>query len=171
MAEPVYVFIEGANSGKFESDITKAHKVVAGGIAVLSFANEVLAPKDVATGQASGRRQFKPLHFTKQADSTSPLFWSAITKNEVLKKVEFKFFRITKSGQMENYFSIVLDNASKASMKKIQATESEGGESAKTTAGAGLYAAREEISVTFEKITWEHVIAKKMAADSWAERV
>lgn len=171
MAEPVYLFAKGEKQGDFKSDFTVKHKMVEGGIPILTFANEVLAPRDIATGQASGRRQYKPLLFTKQLDSTSPMWWKAISENEKLTTVEFRFFRIQKTGQMEMYFKILLEGANLASMKMIQATESEGGESAKTSAGAGIYAAREEISVTFEKITWEHLIAKKMATDDWATRL
>jgi len=174
MAEPGYLFLEGEKQGKFESDFTKAHKVVEGGIQFLTFASEVTAPRDVATGQASGRRQFKAVVFTKQLDSTSPMFWQAITQNEMIKKVEFRFFRIQKTGQMELYYTVTLEKANLSSVKMIMATESEGGgDGGKhgTSVGAGLYAAREEIALHFEKITWEHKIAKKMATDEWATRI
>ncbi len=170
--EPVYMKCKGEKQGDFKSDFTVKHKVVGDSIPILTFANEVTAPRDAATGQASGRRQFKPLIFTKQLDATSPMFWQAISTNEKLEKVEFTFFRIQKTGQMEPYYKITLENATMASMKMIQATESEGGESAKTSsATTGVYAAREEIHLVFEKITWEHLIAKKVATDAWENRL
>ncbi len=171
MAEPVYVWVEGSKQGKFDCDFTKDHKVVKNGIPVLTFASEVEAPRDVATGGASGRRQHKPVIFTKQVDSTSAQFWSALSNNEELKKVEFHFYRIQKTGQMELYFKITLERANVCQMKMIQATEHEGGAGASTSAGAGLYAARDEISFSYQKISWEHVIAKKMAEDDWATRI
>jgi len=171
MAEPGYLFLEGEKQGKFDCDFTKGHKTVEGGIPFLSFASEVNAPRDIATGQASGRRQFKPVVFTKQLDSTSPMFWQAITQNEMIKKAEFRFFRIQKTGQMELYYTVTLEKANLSSVKMIMATESEGGQEAKTSVGSGLYAAREEISLHFEKVTWEHKIAKKMATDEWATRI
>ncbi|MBI5069890.1 MAG: type VI secretion system tube protein Hcp [Deltaproteobacteria bacterium] len=171
MAEPVYLFVEGTKQGKFECDFTKDHKVVKNGIPILTFATEVEAPRDIATGQASGRRQHKPVFFTKQVDATSAQFWQALTTNEALKKVEFQFYRIQKTGQMELYFKITLEKATLASMKMIQATEHEGGEGAKTSAGVGIYAARDEIALAYEKITWEHMIAKKVAEDDWVNRL
>jgi len=171
MAEPGYLFLEGEKQGKFECDFTKDHKVVAGGIPFLTFANEVTAPRDIATGQASGRRQFKAVVFTKQLDSTSPMFWQAITQNEMIKKAEFRFYRIQKTGQMELYYTVTLEKANLSAVKMVMATESEGGHEAKTSVGAGLYAAREEIQLTFEKVTWEHKVAKKMATDEWATRL
>ena len=173
MAEPGYVIIEGEKLGKFESDFTKDHKIneVKGGIPFLSFASEVTAPRDVATNQASGRRQFKAVVFTKQLDSTSPMFWQAITQNETLKKVEFRFFRITKTSQMELYYTVTLEKANLSSVKMIMATEAEGGQDAKTSVGSGLYAAREEIAMHFEKITWDHKVAKKVHTDEWATRI
>lgn len=170
MAEPGYLFLEGEKQGKFESDFTKAHKVVEGGIPFLTFANEVVAPRDIETGQASGRRQFKAIVFTKQLDSTSPQFWQAITQNEMIKKAEFRFYRIQKTGQMELYYTITLEKANLSAVKMIMATESAGSD-ARTSSTSGLYAAREEISITFEKITWEHKVAKKMATDEWATRL
>jgi len=173
MAEPGYLFLEGEKLGKFECDFTKEHKndLVKGGIPFLSFASEVNAPRDIATNQASGRRQFKAVVFTKQLDSTSPMFWQAITQNELIKKAEFRFFRITKTNSMELYYTVTLEKANLSSVKMIMATESEGGDAARTSVGSGLYAAREEIALHFEKIAWEHKIAKKMAEDAWATRI
>jgi type VI secretion system secreted protein Hcp len=171
MQEPVYMTCQGEKQGPFKSDFTVKHKVVGDAIPILTFANEVIAPRDAATGMATGKRNFKPVIFTKLLDSTSPMFWQAITKNEKLTKVEFTFFRIQKTGQMEPYYKITLENATLSSMKMLQATESEGGESAKTSANAGLYAAREEIGMVFEKVTWEHLVAKKMTTDAWEDRL
>lgn len=168
MAEPGYLFIEGSKQGKFDSDQTKGHKVVADGIPFLSFHAEVTSPRDAATGQTSGRRQWKAVQFSKAVDASSPMFWSAVTQNELIKKAEFRFFRIQKSAAMELYYQVVLEEATVSRVQMVQAVE---GDASGTSVGAGLYAAREVIEIAFRKITFEHKLAKKMMSDDWHDNV
>lgn len=58
-------------------------------IKVLPFTFGVTSPRDQATGQASGKRQHKPITIIKEVDSASPLIWQAAANNETLKTVSF----------------------------------------------------------------------------------
>jgi hypothetical protein len=60
-------------------------------IGVLGFQIEVTSPRDVATGLASGKRQYKPVQVVKSLDKSSPKLFQALTTNEVLTSVSFLF--------------------------------------------------------------------------------
>lgn len=64
MAYEFYVSIEGSKQGKFKGESAReAHK---GKIGAIGFSHEVASPRDVATGQASGKRQHMPITFVKE---------------------------------------------------------------------------------------------------------
>ena len=89
MAYEFYVSIEGTKQGKFKGESTReAHRDK---IPALAFSYEVTSPRDVATGQASGRRQHGPVTFVKAWGAASPQLFQALTTNEVLKTVLFEF--------------------------------------------------------------------------------
>lgn len=69
-------------------------------------------PTDPATGQVSGKRQHKPLTFTKQWGAASPQIFQAAVTNEVLKSVNFEFTSVAASGVETPMFTISLTNAS-----------------------------------------------------------
>ena len=48
---------------------------------------DVKAPRDVATGQASGRRQYQPLIIRKRIDKASPLLAKAMAGKQVLGQI------------------------------------------------------------------------------------
>lgn len=164
--EPTWMIVEGSKQGKFESDESKKRKGLEGAIEVFTYAHEVRSPRDLASGQASGKRQWGPITITKPVDSTSPLFWQACVINEELKKCEIKFFRVTPGGQLEQYFQVTLEKAYIASMKMIVPEQASGAE-------AGRHehhdTARDEIQFTFQKITIEHKLAKKVMSDDWLQ--
>jgi type VI secretion system secreted protein Hcp len=58
----------------------------------------VNSPRDVATGQASGKRQHEPFECRLLLDSSIINFYSAISTNEVLKSVTIQFYQTVASG-------------------------------------------------------------------------
>ncbi len=46
--------------------------------------HEIVAPRDLATGQASGKRMHKPVTFTKSIDAASPKFFTSALGDIVL---------------------------------------------------------------------------------------
>ena len=52
-----------------------------------------VAPRDVNTGQPSGKRQHPPVIITKEVDAASPKFLQALVTKEVLRSVKIKWSR------------------------------------------------------------------------------
>src|SRR5262249_1750627 len=79
-----YVSIQGAKQGKFKGEGAHAHKNV---IPAHSFSYEVISPRDVATGQATGKRQHSPVTISKEWGAASPQLFQAAVTNEPLQSV------------------------------------------------------------------------------------
>jgi type VI secretion system secreted protein Hcp len=54
----------------------------------VSFKWGVTSPRDAATGQATGRRQYTPITITKHIDKASPLILNALANNENLRTID-----------------------------------------------------------------------------------
>jgi type VI secretion system secreted protein Hcp len=163
--EPIWMVCEGSKQGKFESDESKKRKGLEGNIEIRTYEHQVRSPRDPATGHASGKRQWSALKITKPVDSTSPLFWNACCTNEELKKCELKFFRVTPGGQLEQYYQVSLEKAYIASVRMVVPEQEDG--------AGGRHehheTAFDEIELTFQKITIEHKLAKKVMSDDWQQ--
>ena len=157
MAYQFYVTIIGAKQGQFKGEGTgKSHK---GKIPAVGFLYEVKSPRDIATGQASGKRQHNPVRITKEWGASSPQIFQALVTNEVLKSVLCEFVRADPKGQEEVYYTIKLTNASVSDLKQyLDETQ---------TAGDYAGKALEDVSFTFQKIEEEDKIANRAASDSW----
>jgi type VI secretion system secreted protein Hcp len=77
---------------------------------VLEFDESVIAPRDAATGQATGKRQHQPVKIVKQVDAASPQLQKAATTGEHLKEVVFQLYR-NNSGKEELYETVRLTDA------------------------------------------------------------
>ena len=106
---------------------------------VRSFNASVTSPRDLASGQASGRRQYKPLVVTKKMDAATPLLHKALATNETLPSVVLVIYR---PGTTTPDETITLTNA----------TVSEIGNS---DSGAGDALPLETLSFTFQTIKYE----------------
>jgi len=58
---------------------------VSGDIQIESFSWGVSRPRDVATGQSSGRRQYQPLIIRKEYDKTSPILYRMAADGKPIK--------------------------------------------------------------------------------------
>ena len=79
MATQISMSIKGTVQGKFKGSSPKE-----GTIPVLSFNMAMSSPRDAATGQASGKRQHKPVKLSVPWGNWSPQIFSAMMNNEVL---------------------------------------------------------------------------------------
>jgi type VI secretion system secreted protein Hcp len=160
MAYEFYVTVEGTKQGKFKGEsIRDAHKEKIGG---LSFEYEIVSPRDAATGQASGKRQHKPITITKEWGPSSPQIFQALATNEVLKKVLFEFFKTDDSGKEVCYQTIALENGTISKLRQYsgQAGGAKHGEEHDTHE-------LEDVSFTFQKITMTNNTGKTAASDDW----
>jgi type VI secretion system secreted protein Hcp len=165
MAYEFYVTVTGTRQGAFKGESPrKNQEKKAPGI---SYQHEIQSPRDVATGQASGKRQHKPIRFTKEWGASSPQYFLALVTNEVLSDVLFEFYHTTKEGKEEVYYTIKLINATVSNIRWMTGA-GESASSAKTTAAYDTHEL-EEISFTYQRIEVEHQQAKTAAIDDWNE--
>lgn len=108
-AQEFYVSITGVKQGPFKGEVTK--KGLEGKIAGLSFDYAVVSPRDVATGQATGKRQHKPIRIKKVWGASSTQLFTALTMNESLSAVVIDFFSTDQTGMVVLDHTIKLTNA------------------------------------------------------------
>jgi type VI secretion system secreted protein Hcp len=126
---------------------------------------EVSSSRDVATGQASGRRQHKPVVIAKEWGVASPQLFQALVTNELLTEVLVDFVGTDpRSGQDVLTHRIRLTNAIVTNI--LHKTEEPVGASGTAKHGAvGSPPHLEEVSFTFQRIELEDLIGKTVAAD------
>ena len=115
----------------------------------------------MATGQASGKRQWKPFTITKEWGASSPQFLTAAATNEILTSVLIEFLRTNPQGQEYVFYSIDLANAGVSEMDQL------GGNLNGIDAAHSLL---DRITLTFQKITVEDNDGKTTASDDWLAR-
>lgn len=160
MANAFYVSIEGEKQGKFKGEAAFS-KLGSGKITGVAFVMETISPRDAATGQASGKRQHKPIRFTKEWGAASPQLQQALFTNETLKSVLFEFVRTDVKGSEEVHYTIKLTNASVSRVVSVFDLTSRTGS---RFDGHEL----EQVELTFEKIEIEDKAGKTSANDDWA---
>lgn len=138
--------VKGNKTGDFKGDAAGS-KV----INVFGFQNEVISPRDPASGLPTGQRLHKPIVITKEVGASSPQFFNAVATNETLSKVVITFTQSQRDGREVTFFVVTLTNASASDIKEY-------------TSGSSLL---EDISFTYQKIEIDDPIAKTSAFDDW----
>jgi len=112
-----FVKITGSQKiGPFRGEsLLKGHQDWIEGI---RFSSQVTSPRDAATGQPSGKRQYSPITFTKVWGPSSPQIFQACVTNEVLSTVKFEFWTTISGGQEVMYQTIILTNATVSSFRR-----------------------------------------------------
>ena len=161
MASNAYLILKGQKTGPFNGGGTqKGHE---NSILVHSFNEEILVPLDATTGLPTGKREHEPLVIVKELDKASPLLWNALVTNENLTSAVLEFFATSPTGIEQMIYTITLTNASICSMRQFMADN-------EIPANAPL-PVREEISFTYQKITWTWVQGNIAASDDWESPV
>jgi len=106
MAYSSYFQIQGSKQGKLRGSSQKSHS----SIEVNGFDFNVSAPRDVNTGQASGKRSHKPVVIYKEVDSASPSLFQAAATNESLSQVSIQLTQTGADGKEHIYDTVVLSN-------------------------------------------------------------
>ena len=120
--------------------VTSARQGILPAVQVSGYSHEIVSPRDIATGQATGKRQHKPLTIVKQWSGTTPLLLNALITNEVLQKVE-----ITLSHGSTPFARVTLRDASISDYSVSNETES--------------------WSFTYQRITWESLDGSQTMAE------
>jgi type VI secretion system secreted protein Hcp len=154
---PGHMTVTGEKQGKIEGSCDQKGRE--GTILVQGVDHTIHIPRDIQTGLATGKRVHGPLTVTKVVDKSSPLLYQALCTGEQMKDVTIKLYRISKAGTEEHYFTTTLVNAIVVSMRPYIPNCLD-----KSTASLGHM---EEISFTYQKVTWRHEIDKKESQDDW----
>jgi type VI secretion system secreted protein Hcp len=147
----IYISVEGTKQGKFkgESPVIPFKDQSR----VLKFSYGVVSPRDVSTGQPSGKRQHRPIVITREPGAASPQFFTALVTNEVLKPVVIKFLRgNANTGVDEVQQIITLTNPTISDFRQYVGDD-----------GRWL----EDVAFSFQQIQIENRPGKTMAVDSW----
>ena len=151
----MFVKIKAAKQGEINGDVFERGKE--GMIKVVAYSHEIVSPRDVASGMATGKRQHKPFVITKELDKASPKLFTVLTTNENLPEVTLSFYRPSLkgagAGASAQYFTIKLTNAN---ISGIRSWIDEKGQPL------------EEVSFTYQKITWTYTDGGVTAEDSWS---
>jgi type VI secretion system secreted protein Hcp len=153
-SDGLLVTIVGAKQGQFKGEGTA--KGSEGKLVGLGYGFELSSPRDASTGQATGRRQFKPITFTKQVGAATPQILAALSTNEVLTSVLFEFFHTSPNGQQSVVQTVKLTNASISDDTQHS-----------TSPGDPNVHELEEISLTFQKIEVQNNTGKTTYIDDW----
>ena len=157
MPMPCYLIVEGQNQGKIEGSVKiKGHE---GKILVQAVDHTIEIPKSPQTGLPTGKRVHGPMRVTKEIDKSSPKLFQALTSGEQLKTVSLEFYRISPKGTEEKYYTVKLSNAILTSAKSwtpncLNPDNKQMGH-------------MEDISLTYEKISWTYEPDGIEADDDW----
>lgn len=151
MAYEFYVTIEGTKQGKFKGDSKRrAHKDQ---IVGLAFDYEVGSLRDAASGQATGKRQHKPVTITKRWGAATPQLYQALITNEILKSVLIEFMKTSPNGEEYVYHKIKLTNAAITLIHQYANADTR---------------EVEDVSFVFQKIEIENIDGKTSVTDDWS---
>ncbi len=141
----VYVQITGQKQGNIAGNPGAAgHQ---GWLSAGGFEYGLKAPRDVATGQASGKRQHSAVTVSAPLGPASPLLFQALVTNERLPKVVFEFAATTADGSETVAQRITLVDAGLTEFHRLGGVD--------------------QLSFSFRQITFEDLLGRTTARDSW----
>ncbi len=157
MTTNVYLKVKGAKQGDIKGSVGR--KGYEGQIQVIAVLHEIISPRDAASGQATGKRQHKPVVITKEIDRSTPLLRQALVTNESLPECQLQFLKTMSNGAEKCYFTIKLVNASITSASFVMPN-------IKDPATKNL-PEREELTLVYQKIEWTWTDGGITAEDDW----
>jgi len=144
MALHAFLKLKGQKQGDIKGGVTQKGRE--GRILVIAAEHEVASPRDVATGHATGRRVHSPFVITKELDRASPLLYNALITNETITEWELQFFAVAANAAEVPRYTVKLANANIADIKFHQPNTQH--------QDLAKYSEYEEVSFTYQKITW-----------------
>jgi type VI secretion system secreted protein Hcp len=116
----MFMTVVGKVQGQFSGDNNTNR------IELTNFEMEVISPRDLATGQATGKRQRLPVMVQKGIGPASIQFYKALTTNEQLTAVTLEVYKPSGSGTNILDYKIVLTNAAVSNFKQVLSDDQKG---------------------------------------------
>ena len=160
MAHGAYLSITGQKQGRIKGPVTLIGRKDT--IQVFGGAHEIVSPRDIQSGLPTGQRLHKPLTLTKEIDCSTPLLMNVLVTNENLKEVVLQLWQQDRGGRDAPFYTIRLVNANISGYKLLLALD--GTEPVQ-------HPEREELTFTYQKITWTWEQGAISAGDDWEARV
>jgi len=160
MPMPCHLYLEGEKQGVIDGSCEMAGREKS--ILVEEYHHSVLIPHDPQSGGPTGQRVHQPFTIVKAVDLASPLLYNALVSGERMKSWRLDFYRIDPTGVEELYYRIAMEEALITSITAYMPncldpkTES--------------FPHMEEVSFTYRRIMWEHVIGTRLSEDDWLVR-
>ncbi len=101
----IQMVVTGQKQGVFKGDDNSSSRTK-GLQTVLAYQFELVAPRDNASGQASGKRQFKPVVVTHRLGGSSPQFLAAAATNENLTSMLIEFVETDQRGEAFVFYTV-----------------------------------------------------------------
>lgn len=130
---------------------------------VQEFLHSVMVPCDPQTGQPTGQRILGPICVTKKQDRCSPLLFNALVTGEKLPLCEVFFYRTSKSGKQEHYYTIILRDALLVSMVTRMSHCQDAQSSDRVV--------EEDLKFSYRAIEVTHIICGTSGSDDWREPI
>jgi type VI secretion system secreted protein Hcp len=147
-AQPFCITIVASKQGTLAGGSGQKASLCGARIEGLGFSYGVVSPRDQSTGQATGRRQHKPVRIKKEWNAASPQLFQALITGEPLSTVTLNFYVTDQmTGQLVVDHTINLSNAFVTSIE--HALEPLTSSSAKSAADVN---ATETVEITFQRI-------------------
>ncbi|MDW6091236.1 Hcp family type VI secretion system effector [Vibrio rhizosphaerae] len=170
MPTPCYISIEGETQGLITSGACTADSIgdsfVEGHedeMMVQQFDHVVSVPTDPQSGQPAGQRVHKPFKFTVNLNKAVPLLYNALASGEKMSSVTLKWYRTSIEGKQENFFTTTLENATIVNIECAMPH-------CQNPADAD-FTQNLTVSMSYRKITWDHVNAGTSGADDWRKPI
>jgi len=163
MALNAYLTLKGQKQGAIKGGVVQKGRE--GTILVHAATHDVVSPRDVASGMASGKRMHKPFVITKQIDKATPMLYQAFVTNETLSEWTLRFFQASTQGAAggagveRQHYTVKLTNASISAIA-FRMPDNQLPDLARL-------AEHEEIAFVYQKIEWTWVDGAITASDDW----
>jgi len=117
MLPNMFIRVTGSKSGKINGEWDRdSNALKVGDIQILSWSWGTRSPTDTWEGTATGRRQFLELRVRKRADTSTPVLYSVLKANELLKSVRLMVFKAGSDLEDLPYFILTVSEARITSM-------------------------------------------------------
>jgi type VI secretion system secreted protein Hcp len=157
MALPAYLKLSAERQGEVIGSVTQKGRE--GTILVIAASHTIIGPRDPASGRPTGKRMHKPFAIVKEIDRASPILYSILCNNENVRSVEINFYTPDKMGIERQHFTVRLTNANISGIE-LRMPNTKNPHTARLPA-------REEVSFTYQKISWTWNEGGLTAADDW----
>lgn len=113
----MFIRVTGNKSGKVKGEWERdSNALKEGDIQILSWSWGTRSPTDTYDGTATGRRQFLELRVSKRTDTSTPVLYSILKANELLKSVRLMVFKAGSDLEDLPYFVLAISEARITSM-------------------------------------------------------